>query len=106
MAQNVKSVVLKIKRQASPDSIPYWEEFSLRWKPGMNVISAMMDIAANPVTRDGTPSRPITYDSNCLEEVSGSCAIRINGRARMACPALLDTLYQPVTLEHPSKFPV
>ena len=70
------------------------------------MISAMMDIAANPVTRDGKPSRPITYDSNCLEEVCGSCAMRINGRARMACSALIDKLDQPVTLEPLSKFPV
>ena len=106
MAQNGKTVVIKIKRQASPDSKPYWEEFALPWKPGMNVISAMMDVATNPVTRDGKPSRPITYDSNCLEEVCGSCAMRINGRARMACSALIDKLDQPVTLEPLSKFPV
>jgi len=106
MAQNGKKVIIKIKRQASPQANPYWEEFSLPWKPGMNVISAMMDIAANPVTRDGKPSRPITYDSNCLEEVCGSCAMRINGRARMACSALIDKLDQPVRLEPLSKFPV
>ena len=106
MPQNSKTVIIRIKRQASPQSKPYWEEFSLPWKPGMNVISAMMDIAANPVTRDGMPSRPITYDSNCLEEVCGSCAMRINGRARMACSALIDKLDQPVTLEPLSKFPV
>jgi len=98
MPQNSKTVIIRIKRRASPQSKPYWEEFSLPWKPGMNVISAMMDIAANPVTRDGNPSRPITYDSNCLEEVCGSCAMRINGRARMACSALIDKLDQPVTL--------
>jgi succinate dehydrogenase / fumarate reductase iron-sulfur subunit len=101
-----RTVILKIKRQASPQSEPYWEEFALPWKPGMNVISAMMDIAANPVTRAGKPSRPITYDSNCLEEVCGSCAMLINGRARMACSALIDKLEQPVTLEPLSKFPV
>ena len=101
-----KTVLIKIKRQATPKSAPYWEEFTLPWKPGMNVISAMMDIAANPVTRDGKPSRPITYDSNCLEEVCGSCAMRINGRARMACSALIDKLEQPITLEPLSKFPV
>jgi len=101
-----RTVIIKIKRQASPTSEPYWEEFSLPWKPGMNVISAMMDIAANPVTRDSKPSRPITYDSNCLEEVCGSCAMRINGRARMACSALVDKLEQPITLEPLSKFPV
>jgi succinate dehydrogenase iron-sulfur subunit len=101
-----RSVVIKIKRQASPKTEPYWEEFALPWKPGMNVISSMMDIAANPITRDGKPSRPITYDSNCLEEVCGSCAMRINGRARMACSALVDKLEQPITLEPLSKFPV
>ena len=101
-----RTVVIKIKRQASPNSKPYWEEFALPWKSGMNVISSMMDIAANPVTRDGKPSRPITYDSNCLEEVCGSCAMRINGRARMACSALIDKLDQPITLEPLSKFPV
>ncbi|HJX01027.1 MAG TPA: succinate dehydrogenase iron-sulfur subunit [Terriglobales bacterium] len=106
MAQDGKVVIIKIRRQAAPKSQPYWEEFSLPWKPGMNVISAMMDIAANPVTRDGNASRPITYDSNCLEEVCGSCAMRINGRARMACSALIDKLEQPITLEPLSKFPV
>ena len=106
MSQNGKTVIITIKRQASPNSQPYWEDFELPWKPGMNVISSMMDIAANPVTRDGKASRPITYDSNCLEEVCGSCAMRINGRARMACSALIDKLEQPITLEPLSKFPV
>ncbi len=58
----------------------------------MNVTSALMDIAANPVTRDGKQTTPVTYDSNCLEEVCGSCAMIINGKARMACSALLDHL--------------
>ena len=72
----------------------------------MNVISSLMEIAANPVTRDGKQTTPITYDSNCLEEVCGSCAMLINGRARMACSALIDNLEQPVKLEPFSKFPV
>ncbi len=100
------SVIIKIKRQDSPNSKPYWDEFELPYKPGRNVISALMEIAANPVTRDGKKSTPITYDSNCLEEVCGSCAMLINGRARMACSALLDKLEQPIRLEPFSKFPV
>ena len=47
-----KSVVLEIKRQASPDAPATWERFELPWRPGMNVISAMMEIAANPTTAD------------------------------------------------------
>src|SRR5207302_9487719 len=49
---------------------------------------------------------PITYDRTCLEDVCGSCAMLINGRARMACSALIDNLEQPVRLEPFSKFPV
>ena len=94
-----KTVVIKIKRQANPNSTAYWEEFELAHHPGMNVISSLMEIAANPVTREGKATSPITYDSNCLEEICGSCAMRVNGRARMACSALIDNLEQPVRLE-------
>ena len=101
-----KSVIIKIKRQNTPTSKSYWEEFELPHHPGMNVISSLMEIAANPVTREGKATTPITYDSNCLEEVCGSCAMLINGRARMACSALIDNLEQPVRLEPFSKFPI
>ena len=107
MAQSsTKTVILKIRRQEGPKSSPRWEEFELTWKPGMNVISAMMEIAANPVTREGKATTPIAYDSNCLEEVCGSCAMLINGKARMACSALVDKLEQPIRVEPFSKFPV
>src|SRR6202521_3614795 len=101
-----KTVLFKIKRQSTPDAKSHWEEFELPWHSGMNVISSLMEIAANPVTRDGKPTTPITYDSNCLEEVFGWCAMLINGRARMACSALVDQLDQPIRLEPFSKFPV
>ncbi len=105
MANN-KTVLIKIKRQNGPDSKSYWEEFEVPYRPGMNVISALMDIALNPTTRQGKASTPITYDSNCLEEVCGSCTMRINGRVRMACSALIDNLEKPVRLEPLIKFPV
>src|SRR5438067_4186379 len=101
-----KPVRFKIRRQGSPNEKPHWEEFDLPWHAGMNVISSMMDIARNPVTRDGKTTTPIAYDSNCLEEVCGSCAMLINGRARMACSALVEKLDQPIRIEPLSKFPV
>jgi succinate dehydrogenase / fumarate reductase iron-sulfur subunit len=106
MATNGKTIIIKIKRQDNANSKPYWEEFELPYRRNMNVTSSLMDIAARPVTRDGKKAAPVTYDSNCLEEVCGSCAMLINGRARMACSALIDNLEQPVTLEPFSKFPV
>jgi succinate dehydrogenase / fumarate reductase iron-sulfur subunit len=62
-----RSVTFEIKRQANPDAPSVWETFELDWRPGMNVTSAMMEIAANPVTAEGKPTTPVTYDSNCLE---------------------------------------
>jgi succinate dehydrogenase / fumarate reductase iron-sulfur subunit len=101
-----KAIVLKIKRQTDPQHAATWEEFEIPYKPNMNVISVLMEIALNPVTRDGKATTPVTYDSNCLEEICGSCAMRINGRTRMACSALVDQLDQPIVLEPFSKFPV
>src|SRR5258708_34437588 len=103
---DTRSVLFKIRREDSPNSKTRWEEFELPRHPGMNVICSMMEIARNPATRDGKPTTPITYDSNCLEEVCGSCAMLINGKARMACSALVDNLEQPIKLEPLSKFPV
>ena len=104
MANKIAS--LRIRRQDNPQAEARWEEFEIAWKSGMNVTSALMEIALNPVTRDGKPTTPVVYDSNCLEEVCGSCAMVINGRARMACSALVDQLEQPIVLEPLSKFPL
>ena len=103
---DTKQVVLRIRRQASPRDSARWEEFALPWRPAMNVIICLRDIAENPVTRDGKKTAPVSYDSNCLEEVCGSCAMLINGKAGMACSALVDRLEQPIRIEPLSKFPV
>src|SRR5438045_6391961 len=100
-----KQVIVKVKRQAGPKEAARWEEFSLRWRPSMNVIICLRDIAENPVTRYGKKTTPISYDSNCLEEICGSCAMLINGRARMACSALVYQLAQPIRIEPMSKCP-
>ena len=101
-----RTVLFIIRRQATPQSEPFWEKFDLKWRPGMNVINGLMDVAMNPVSRTGKTTTPITYDSNCLEEVCGSCAMLINGRAAMACSCLVDKLKHPIRLEPLSRFPV
>src|SRR3954470_24685676 len=103
MADKVR---IKIKRQSDPKASSYWEDFELPYRRGMNVISSLMDIAANPVNREGKTSTAVAYDSNCLEEGCGSRAMLANAKARMACAALIAKLDQPVMLEPLSKFPV
>src|SRR5512147_2165615 len=100
----MKTIALNVKRQLDPESKPYWEDFEIPWKPNMNVTSCLMEIALNPCTKDGKASKPVTYDSNCLEEVCGSGTVVINGKARRACSALVDKLDQPIRLEPLSKF--
>lgn len=95
-----------VKRQPAPDAKLHWEEFDLRLRPGMNVIIALRDIAEHPVDRFGNPTTPVAYESNCLEEVCGSCAMLINGKAAMACSALVHKLATPIRLEPLSRFPV
>jgi succinate dehydrogenase / fumarate reductase iron-sulfur subunit len=100
------TIKVEIKRQASPDAAAVTEKFEIPYRPGMNITSLLGEIALNPVDVSGKSTTPITYDSNCLEEICGSCAMLINGKARMACSALVDKLEQPITLAPLSKFPV
>ena len=99
-------IPLRVKRQDTPTSSPYWEEYEIPHRPGLNVVSVLMEIAKDPRTRDGKRTSPVVYDRACLEEVCGSCAMRINGVSRMACTALVDQLEQPIRLEPMAKFPV
>jgi len=105
------TIHVEILRQSTPDAPPRTERFAIPYRPNMNITSVLGEIALNPVTAGGAPTTPITYDSNCLEEICGSCAMLINGRARMACSTLVDTLQkehpgQPIRLAPLSKFPV
>lgn len=101
-----QDIALRIRRQDSPQTPPRWEEFSVPYRPNMNVISSLMEIQRHPITRDGKRTSPPVWESNCLEEVCGACSMVINGRVRQACSALVDQLAQPIVLEPMSKFPL
>ena len=100
------TIKVEIKRQSTPDAPATTEKFEVPYRPNMNITSLLGEIALNPVDVAGKPTTPITYDSNCLEEICGSCAMLINGKARMACSALVDNLEQPIKVEPLSKFPL
>ena len=50
-AATPKNVKFIITRQDDPESSSYTEEFDLPYRPGMNVISALMEIQRNPINR-------------------------------------------------------
>jgi succinate dehydrogenase / fumarate reductase iron-sulfur subunit len=89
----------------------YWEEFELDRRPGLNVISALMEIQKNPVTKGGKKVEPVVWDMACLEEVCGSCSMIINKIPRQACTALVENLIKEsgsttITIAPFSKFPL
>ena len=101
------TIELRIRRQDTPTAAPRWEQFSLPWRPNMNVISCLMEIRKKPVLTSGERTTPIAWDAACLEEVCGSCTMLVNGKPCQSCAQLVDRLPDGViTLEPLTKFPV
>lgn len=88
----------------------HWEEFELDLVPGMNVISALMEIQKNPVNKKGEKTTPVVWEQGCLEEVCGSCSMLVNGVPRQACTAILEHYIAEsgpvITLAPFTKFPL
>jgi succinate dehydrogenase / fumarate reductase, iron-sulfur subunit len=97
---------LRIQRQAGPGKPSFWESFTLTFVESMNIISALQEIQKNPVNARGKATTPVTWECSCLEEVCGACSMRINGKARQSCTALVADLPTPITLQPLEKFPV
>lgn len=100
------TIHFKIKRQDTENSAPYWQEFKIPYKPGHNVVSALMYIREFPFTVDGKEVDPVVWECNCMEEVCGACTMVVNGVVRQSCSALIDDYEQPIVLEPMTKFPV
>jgi succinate dehydrogenase / fumarate reductase iron-sulfur subunit len=107
-ADSSGSIHIKIKRQDGPDAAPYWHEFTVPYKPGLNVIAALQQVQRNPKTSGGETVAPPVWDCNCLEEVCGACTMVVNGRVRQSCSALIDDpkVGRSITLEPMTKYPV
>jgi succinate dehydrogenase / fumarate reductase iron-sulfur subunit len=105
-----KRFQVRVLRQDGPGQSSYWERHELEYEPEMNVTSVLQRLAAQAQSVDGEAVCPVAYESNCLEEVCGSCTMVINGRARQACSALVDKLLADhpgeIELRPMTKFPV
>ncbi len=105
-----QTIDFRISRREKLGAEQYTETFSIPYRRNLNVISALMEIRKNPVTKDGKQTTPPVWDMNCLEQVCGICTMIINGRVRQSCSALVDDILgasggNTITLEPMSKFP-
>lgn len=104
-----ETVVFKVRR--GDEKKQHWEEFELPLTPGMNVISALMEIQKNPVNRKGEKVEPVCWEQGCLEEVCGSCSMLVNGKPRQACTCIVQKVIEQtkshtITLAPMTKFPL
>src|SRR3954465_10285608 len=99
-----ETVEIHIKRRPTTDAPQHWEIFEIPYRPNLNVISSLMEIRKNPITKSGERTTPPSWDMNCLEQVCGICTMVINGRVRQSCSALEENLEKPIKLEPMSKF--
>ncbi len=101
------TIELRILRQESATAKPRWEEFSLPWRPELRLISCLIEIREQPVTKPGAATTPIEWEVSCADAACGECSVLVNGFPRPACTARIDELEAGViTLEPLSKFPV
>lgn len=105
-----KEIDFKIQRRENLDASAHWETFSIPYRRNLNVISALMEIRKNPVTKDGRQTTPPVWDMSCLEQVCGICTMVIDGKVRQSCSALVDDLLlasgsNTISLQPMSKFP-
>lgn len=97
-------IELRVLRRDGPDSPSRWEGFRIPHRPGLNVISCLMEIQRNPVNAHGEPTAPVVWEQNCLENVCGSCTMLVNGRPRQACATLVDRIGLKIELSPLTKF--
>ncbi len=76
-------VTLKIKRfNPEKDSEPYWQSFKLTADPTWKILDCLIYIKSE---MDGT----LTFRRSCAHGICGSDAMKINGKAALACQRLV-----------------
>ncbi|MBU4484650.1 4Fe-4S dicluster domain-containing protein, partial [bacterium] len=94
-----RKIHLKIRRQDTPEKLPYWQGFSVTFCDGMTIADCLLLIEENFQTDDEQIVAPVVWEK-C------SCTMIINGKVLRACETKVDSLEEPVVLEPLSKFPV
>ncbi|MCS7203834.1 MAG: succinate dehydrogenase iron-sulfur subunit [Thermodesulfovibrio sp.] len=90
----------KIKRFL-PDKTPLirWDEFRIKLNSMERVLDGLIKIKESI---DGT----LTFRKSCAHGVCGSCAMKINGKNRLACQTLVKDLTELVEIEPLPSLPV
>ena len=102
-------MIVRIKRQESPDSKVYWQSFTYDG-PKHVTVSAVLDTlnyTDDLFDVDGKPATRIRWECSCMQAMCGGCAMVINGLPALACATFADEVKgKELVLQPLSKFPV
>lgn len=100
---------VKVLRQQSPVSEPYWESFNYDG-PEDNTVAGILDYLNyhdDIVDVDGKRTTRIGWECSCLQGICGACAMVINGVPALACETFVRDLKQEeIEIRPLRKFPV
>ncbi|MDH4184517.1 MAG: succinate dehydrogenase iron-sulfur subunit [Nitrospinota bacterium] len=95
-------VIFRIYRfEAGKDSAPRYQEYKLALEPGITLLNCLNQIRGS---QDGT----LAYRMSCGSAICGSCAMRANGHALLACKTQASSLVKNgvIQLDPLGNFPV
>lgn len=102
-------MIVKIKRQSTPNSASYWQSFNYEG-PKHVAVSAVLDslnYTDDLFDTEGSIATRIRWECSCMQAVCGACAMVINGVPALACTTFIDEIKgDELILEPLSKFPV
>ena len=79
----MREYIFRIKRfDPEKDTAPRWEDFRIGMDPSERVLDGLIKIKD---TLDGS----LTFRRSCAHGICGSCAMKINGKNRLACQLLM-----------------
>ena len=100
---------IKVLRQVSPATEPYWESFDYEGSLETSVAGLLdyLNYHDDIVTDEGKRTTRIGWECSCLQGVCGSCAMVINNVPALACKVFLKNCKgSTLTIRPLQKFPV
>jgi succinate dehydrogenase / fumarate reductase iron-sulfur subunit len=96
----LKNYRFRIKRfDPDRDSSARWEEFTVGLEPFERLLDGLIKIKDH---LDGS----VTFRRSCAHGICGSCAMKINGKNRLACQTLVKEMPETIAFEPLPAFPV
>lgn len=96
----MKEYRFRIKRfNPEDDSCRRWETFTVMMNPAERLLDGLIRIKERV---DGS----LTFRRSCAHGICGSCAVKVNGKNRLACQTLLKDLSDTAIIEPLPSYPV